>query len=143
MLGVAGEADLQTALDELKKSAAGAITVKLEGGKPKVAVKPGASPKVSQAVTALNDLLAAMGKAVADLATVPKDAMALVQQAKALPAQVPSMVKSAGLKPTQIPKVARGVKNNIGALGSIPGEAKGVADQVTSSFKLIQQTFAG
>lgn len=117
--------------------------MKLEGGKPKVAVKPGASPKVTQAVGAINELVAAMSKASADLATVPKDAMALVQEAKALPGQVPSMAKSAGLKPTQVPKVLKGVKSNIGALGSIPGEIKALVDDITSMFKLIQQTLAG
>jgi len=143
VLGVAEGADVGAALAELKASAAGAITIKMEGIKPKLAVKPGATPKISQAITAMNQMVESMSKALADLTTLPKEAMALVNEAKTLPSQLPNMAKAAGLKPTQIPKLAKMVKGNIGLLADIPKETKSLIDEITSTFKLIQSTFAG
>lgn len=143
VLGVAEGADLESALAELKASAAGALTLKMEGMKPKIAVKPGASPKASAAVSSLNQLVDAMGKATADLATLPGDAMKLVNEAKALPGKVPNMAKVAGLKPMQIPKLLKSVKNNVSLLASVPSEAKGLIDESSSTFKLIQGMFKG
>jgi hypothetical protein len=143
VLGLATGANLQQALTELKQSAAGAITVTMVGTKPKVGVKPGVPPTVTSAVTAINGLVDAMVMASTDLATLPQAAMALVTEAKALPAKVPSMAQAAGLKPTQIPKVLKSTKNNIALLTSLPGETKSLVDEVTSTFKLIQQTFVG
>ena len=56
---------------------------------------------------------------------------------------LPNMAKAAGLKPTQIPKLAKMVKGNIGLLADIPKETKSLIDEITSTFKLIQSTFAG
>jgi hypothetical protein len=56
-LGIAEGASLGDALEELKSSAKGALTLKMEGTKPKISVKPGASPTVTNGVAALNGLV--------------------------------------------------------------------------------------
>jgi hypothetical protein len=142
-LGIAEGASLGDALEELKSSAKGALTLKMEGTKPKISVKPGASPTVTNGVAALNGLVEAMGKATVALGSMPKDAQALVTEAKTLPSKVPTMAKDAGLKATQIPKTLKAVGANVKLVGAIPGEAKTTLGDVKSTFDLVKSTFSG
>jgi hypothetical protein len=143
LMGLGADADMATALGELKALAVGSFSIKMEGIKPRVAVKPTAPPKAAQGVQAVNGLVDAMGRATLDLATLPKDAMALVNEAKALPAKVPNMAKDAGLKPLEIPGVLKIVKNDIALLTTLPGEAQDLLAECKDTFDLIKQTFAG
>jgi hypothetical protein len=111
------------------------------GTQPKLAVKNAPSPNVQQAVDGVNGMLDACMKIATELPKLQTDALALVEQAKAFPAQLPNMAKEAGASPTQIPKMLGAVKTNVTLTTKLPGEIKGLIDEGISTVNLVKSSF--
>ena len=141
-VGAAEGAKLKDSLAALKAQAAGAIKVEMVDGKPSISVDAGAPAEVGQAVEALQGFVDALGQATVELASLPNDAQAVINEAKALPGKVPAMAKDAGLSLGEMTKVLKAVKNNVGLTLSIPVEAAGVGKQAASTFAAIGSSFA-
>ncbi|MBL8614525.1 MAG: OmpA family protein [Deltaproteobacteria bacterium] len=143
VMGIAEGGSLSAALSALKAEAKGNLTLKVEGGKPRLSPKPGASPKVGQGVSAVNGLVKALADATAKLASVPKQAQAIIAEAKAIPGKVPSMAKDAGMSAKEVPKLLKAVKHNLKLTASIPKECAAVGTQAANTFRSIGSAFAG
>lgn len=142
VLGIGADAKLGDALAGLKEQAKGAVKVKMEGGKPKVTVEPGASPQVSEAVGAVNGLVAALAKAIQALAAVPQQAQVLIAEAKSLPGKIPTLAKEAGLGIAGMGGALKAVKHNVGLTVSIPKECGAVGKEAIETFKAIGGAFS-
>ena len=142
-MGLAEGGTLTAALTKLKEDAKGNITVKMEAGKPKVSTKPGAPPSAAKGVAAVNGLVRSLVDATAKLASVPKQAQAIIGEAKALPGQLPTIAKNAGMGVKELPKLAKAVKHNIKLTASVPAECAAVAKQAATTFKSIGGAFGG
>ncbi len=143
VMGLAEGGSLSAALTALKAEAKGNLTLKVEGGKPRLSAKPGASPKVGQGISAVNGLVKALADATAKLASVPKQAQAIIAEAKAIPGKVPSMAKDAGMSAKEVPKLLKAVKHNLKLTASIPKECAAVGTQAANTFRSIGSAFAG
>jgi hypothetical protein len=143
VMGIGEGGSLSAALSALKAEAKGNLTLKVEGGKPRLSPKPGASPKVGQGVAAVNGLVKALADATAKLASVPKQAQAIIAEAKAIPGKVPTMAKDAGMGAKEVPKLLKAVKHNLKLTASIPKECAAVGTQAANTFRSIGAAFAG
>mgnify|MGYP003881450605 CR=1 FL=1 len=141
-LGIDAGGDLGDALKELKTEAKGAIKVETKGGKPRVTTKPGASPKVVKAVGGINQLVAALAGATQKLAQVPKQAQAIIAQAKTIPGTLPTTLKEAGMSPRELPGMMKKVKTNIKLTASIPKECAQVGKDAATTFKMVAASLA-
>jgi len=142
-LGVTEGADLGDALKELKTEAKGSIQLKMNGARPSLSTRSGASPKVTKAVAGINGLVAALARATQKLAQVPKQAQAVIAQAKTVPSTLPNSLKEAGMAPKELPGMLRAVKKNIKLTASVPKECAQVGKDAASTFKMVASTFAG
>jgi hypothetical protein len=141
LVGVGEGATLDTALAEAVKTAQGSLTFSFAGGKPALAVKPNPSPQVKATADALNGLVNACVKIATELPKLQGDAMALVEEAKAIPAKVPQMAKDIGASPTQLPKMLGAVKSNVATTIAVPGEVKGLIDEGVATVNLLKAAF--
>jgi len=141
VMGLAGDADPSEALNELVAAAKGSIKITMNGTQPSLSVEPSAPGQVQQGVQAVNGLVTAMAGAVADLAQVPQQAQALVAQAKALPSQVPTAVKSAGLSMGEMATVTKAVKQNVKVTLGIPAEASDVIKSSKDTLQMVTSAF--
>ena len=136
-LGAGAGGDLGEALSDLKADAKGAIKVTTKGGRPTVTTKPGASPEVVKAVGGINKLVAALAGATQKLAQVPKQAQAIIAQAKTIPGTLPNTLKEAGMSPRELPGMLKKVKTNIKLTASIPKECAQVGKDSATTFKTV------
>ena len=109
----------------------------MSGGKPKVTSSPQASLDVQQGVYAVNEFVTVMVGTPKRLASITKQAQALIPEAVKLPAKVPKAVKAAGLKPANIPKIVSAVRNNVKITRKIPKEAKALIKTSVESVKTV------
>ncbi len=142
-VGVAEGVTLDVALAEAVKSAQGALQLSLAGGKPTITVKPGTPPQAAAIGNAINGMVAATGKIATELPKLQGDAMALVEEAKSIPAKVPSMAADMGASPLQIPKMLGAVKDNVGTTLAVPGEIKGLIEEGVNTLNLVKTAFGG
>jgi len=126
------------ALAELKKAAPGMLTVKMDGMKPKVDVKPEAPENVKNAIAAINAGGDGIVAAIKAMTEIPEQIKGTVDAAKALPSQVPTIAKEAGLKPTEIPKLVKAVGGNVKAVAKIPEQAKATGEAAKASVEIIK-----
>ena len=140
-LGATADGDLGEALATLKADAKGSIKVETKGGRPRVATKPGASPEVVRAVGGINKLIQALAAATQKLAQVPKQAQAIIAQAKTIPSTLPNTLKEAGMGARELPAMLKKVKTNIKLTASIPKECAQVGKDAASTFKMVASTF--
>jgi uncharacterized protein YoxC len=142
-LGIGKDQPLEKALGELKSQAKGAVKVGMEGGKPSLKVDPSAPPTVANGVKAINGLVASMAKASKDLASIPEQVKGIIGEAKALPGKVPAIAKDAGLGIKETGAMVKKVKGNVTVTAGIPGAVGDLTKEVTSTFKMIGDTFKG
>ncbi len=140
-LGVAPGTSLEDSLAKLKTDAKGSIKVEMSGGKPRLGLKPGASPEVTKAVGGVNELIASLGRATKRLAEVPKQAQAIIGQAKTIPSTLPATLKSAGMGAKELPGMLKAVKKNLRLTASVPKECAAVGKQAASTFKTVGSSF--
>lgn len=141
IMGLAADASFASALTELKASAQDSISVTFQGTTPKLVVTNSPSPTVSNAATAINNLVNAIVTSVAEMPKIKDDAMALIAEVQTLPPRVPGIAQQAGLSPTKIPPLLGKVKSNVTLTLSIPKEVQGVIDEGTETFNAIKSGF--
>ncbi|GEM_PF-3425839 len=121
-LGLAADVAAADALDRLYEIAGSAMTVSMSGGKPTLEATGAAPEEATRAIAAANKLVSAATKGATNLAQVPGKAQALVAEAKALPAKVPTMAKEAGLSFAEIGQATKAVKTNVKLTAKFPNE---------------------
>ena len=94
-------------------------------------------------MAAVNGLVRALVEATAKLTSVPKQAQAIIGEAKSLPAKLPTIAKNAGMGVKDVPKLAKAVKHNVKLTASVPAECGAVAKQAATTFKSIGGAFGG
>ncbi len=140
-LGVDEGSSIEESLAALKTEAKGAIKLEMSGGKPRLSTKPGASPKATKAVGAVNGLVRALGNATQKLAAVPKQAQAVIAQAKTIPGTLPNTLKAKGMGMKELPAMLKAVKKNIKLTASVPKECAQVGKRAATTFKAIGSAF--
>jgi hypothetical protein len=132
-LGVATDAPLQTAIDDLKEKAAGKLQVALDGGKPKITAADGIPENVQAGIDALNGGVDKVMQIIEDAKSLPADIQALVDTAKAFPAQLtPDLLSKNNLKIKDLKAETGVVKDNTKGLIETQDRLKGVVDAATS-----------
>ena len=141
-LGLAEDVAATDAMERLYEIAGDAMTVSMAGGKP--TIKPtGAVPdEARRAIDAANKLVSASTKAATNLAQLPSKAQALVSEAKALPAKVPTMAKDAGLSLGEIGQATKAVKTNVKLTAQFPGELTDTIDAAKDLVSTVSGGFA-
>lgn len=139
VLGVAADAPVKTALEDLKGKAAGKVKVALEGGKPRLQPSEAVPENVQQGLDAVNALVDA-GQATASRAVGIKDkVMALGSQAAGFPMKVPGMLGN--LTPDQAKTAPKIVGDNTKAIKEMPKQIDAISAQVEGIFTDIKGVF--
>ncbi len=120
-LGIAADAPLATALADLQAKAGDALSVTLEGGKPKLKLSDAAPENVKAAVAALDTLVNECSAVVDNMTAIPDQVTALTTAAAAFPGQITSIQVSDKMLLLKLPKM---LTNNAKALGAFPERAK-------------------
>ena len=127
--GIATDAPIQTALDDLKEKAAGKLTVALDGGKPTVTASEALPENVQAVLDAVNSGVDTVMGIVENGKTLPDDVKALIDTAKGFPAQLkPDLLSSNGLKAKDLGKETKVVKANTQATIQTQDRVKGVLE---------------
>ena len=121
-LGLAEDVAATDAMERLYEIAGDSMTVSMSGGKPTIKPTGNVPDEARRAIDAANKLVSASTKATTNLAQLPSKAQALVAEAKALPAKVPTMAKDAGLSLGEIGQATKAVKTNVKLTAQFPGE---------------------
>ncbi len=138
-LGLTEGTPVNDALSQLKTDAAGMLSVSMDGMTPKVEVtNPDAPDNVKAGIDAVNAAAAAIPNIIEALKAIPDDGMAIVEAAKALPAQVTTEIQSAGLTGPDALKLPGKVKNNVKNVGMIPTTATAVLGEATNTLEAIK-----
>lgn len=137
-LGVATDAPLSTALDGLKTSAAGKVSVALNGTVPSLSAKD-APDNVKKGVDAVNALITA-GKDASDKALGLKDQVTtLGKNVAALPPKILTMAKS--LTADQLKNAPGILSTDVKAVKAMPTNIQAITDTVTSIFTDVTTAF--
>ena len=128
-LGVAADAPLKTALEDLKSKAGDALAVTMEGGKPKLSVKDAAPDNVKVAVTAVGKLVDACQAVVDQTKAIPGQVTELSTAATAFPGQLTSIKVDDKMLLMKLPKT---LGNNSKALAAFPTRAQELGSEATS-----------
>ena len=141
-LGLASDVAATDAVERLKELAAGSVSVAMAGGKPQLKPTGAVPAEVTRGIDAVNKLVGACTKAATNLAQLPSKAQALVAEAKALPAKVPTMAKDAGMSLGEIGQATKAVKTNVGLTVKFPDELTDTIDSAKELVDLVK-SFAG
>lgn len=141
-LGLAADVAATDAVERLKELAAGSVSVAMSGGKPQLKPTGAVPAEVSRGIDAANKLVSACTRAATNLAQLPGKAQALVAEAKALPAKVPTMAKDAGMSLGEIGQATKAVKTNVGLTVKFPDELTDTIDSAKELVELVK-SFAG
>lgn len=140
-LGVATDAPVKTALEDLKTKAAGKVGVAMNGTKPTLTAKDGMPDNVKAGLDAGNGLIDAVVKIATDAPTLVPKIQELVEAAKAFPTQVKDPAIIAGVAPKQLLSAPKVLANNGKALAAFPtriqqlvAETKAIIDDVKAVF---------
>lgn len=137
-LGVATDSPLSTALDSLKTSAAGKVSVALNGTVPSLSAKDAPS-NVQKGVDAVNALITA-GKDASDKALGLKDQVTtLGKNVAALPPKILTMAKS--LTADQLKNAPGILSTDAKAVKAMPTNIQAITDSVTSIFTDVTNAF--
>ncbi len=113
-----------TPADYLAEVRGGAIdlglSVQVQGGRPKVSVRPGLQGELGEAAGAVQAVGEAAAQAVEAVPKLVEKTEALVEAARGLAEAGPKVVKSAGISPMQVPRVVGDLKHNMQLTATLP-----------------------
>ena len=72
---------------------------------------------------------------------MPKQAQAIIGQAKTIPSTLPATLKSAGMGAKELRGMLKAVKKNLRLTASVPKECAAVGKQAASTFKTVGSSF--
>lgn len=136
-LGVAEDAPLKTAFDDLKVKANGKIKLAMKGKMPRLAASEAMPDNVQKGIDAVNGLLDT-SEAVMD------ETMGLKPEAEALAAacvDFPAKLGSMGLDPMKLAQATGKVSNNVKATGATPDRVERVGKSAEGVFVDVKGTF--
>ncbi|MCB9777454.1 MAG: hypothetical protein H6742_02695 [Alphaproteobacteria bacterium] len=134
-LGVAQDAPLQTALDDLMAKAGDSLTVAIDGGKPKLSVGDAAPDNVKTAVEAGNKFIQLHVDSV-------KRATELVPKAQEVAAAAAGLdpaglAQQAAANPMEIPKKVKAITNNVKAITQTPKRIESLVGTLNENITVI------
>lgn len=136
-LGVAADAPLKTALEDLKTKANGKLKIVLEGRVPHLKADEAVPENVQKGMDAVNNLTDSSDKTQTTADEMAPQAQALVDATKDFPGKVPGLVKN----PMEVGKKTGLVNKNVKAVAQLPEkvqqlktEAQGVVTDVSAVF---------
>lgn len=119
-LGVATNAPMSTAFEELKKTAGDKLEVALDGGTPKLKAKDAVPENVQTAIDAVNGLLDASKSTAETVVSLKENVTGLIDKSKGFPTQIVSEVKG---NPLGAAKASTTVASNIKAIAAMGDQA--------------------
>ena len=136
--GLAEDASLADALDELWTKAEGKLDIAMDGTRPTLKASDAVPADVKRSIDAVNG-------AVSDITGAAKKAKGLVPQVKELIAEAKTfpgklnstMLSEAGLKATDLPKTARILKKNVKAVTATLTRIERIGSQVVEMLQTI------
>lgn len=136
-LGVAQDAPLKTALEDLKTKAAGKVKVTMKGKTPRLEPSEAVPENVQAGIDAVNKVLDAGDHAVTTAMELKPEAEGLVKSAMAFPAKLPGM----GLDPGKLLDARKKITDNNKAVTATPDRiervgktTQGIVGDVTGVF---------
>lgn len=137
-LGVATDAPLKTALEDLKTKANGKISVAMDGAMPSLKVADDAPENVKTGVTGVNGVISSGGKAV----TTAKDLVPQTQELVSAVTAFPAQVKNLASDPMAAIKALKVVTSNSKAITGFPGQITAITGEVEAMFSDIKAAFS-
>lgn len=119
-LGVATNAPMSTAFEELKKTAGDKLEVALDGGTPKLKAKDAVPENVQTAIDAVNGLLDASKSTAETVVSLKENVTGLIDKSKEFPTQIVAEVKG---NPLGAAKASTTVAANIKAIAAMGDQA--------------------
>jgi len=129
-LGVATDAPVKTALEDLKAKASGKLQVALDGAVPKILPADDAPDNVKTAIEAVNKLIGASTEASKETIGLVPEAQSLAKTAAAFPMKVPTMKVEGVDIPTAIKVVGEDVK----AMKLLPNQIQGLTAEMQNLY---------
>lgn len=139
-LGVAADAPVKTALEDLKTKAEGKLKVVMNGTTPKLEAADGVPDNVKAAIDAANGMLTACGNTVAAGKDLTGQATELIGAAKDFPNQVGSVVTG---DPIAAAKSLKLVTGNLKAMATTPERIKALGDEAMLIINDVKAVFGG
>lgn len=137
-LGVAEDAPLKTALEDLKTKANGKLKVAFKGTMPRLEASEAVPENVQAALDAVNKLIDAGGHTVASATELVPQAAALV----AACADFPSQLSSMNLEPMKLIEATKKVTGNVKTTGATPDRIDRLVKTSEGVFLDVKGTFA-
>ncbi|MFZ5481283.1 MAG: hypothetical protein ACOZNI_31275 [Myxococcota bacterium] len=136
-LGVAEDAPLATALEDLKKKANGKIKVALKGATPRLEPSEAVPENVQKGIEAVNKLLDASEHAVATGKELVPQAKELATAVAGFPAKVPGLVSD----PMEVPKKSKIVGQDVKATQATPDRIDRLVKTCEGTFNDVKAAF--
>lgn len=125
-LGVATDAPVKTALEDLKMKASGKLQVALDGAVPKIVPAEDAPENVKAGAEAVNKLIGASTEAAKQTIGLVPEAQALAKTAAGFPMKVPT-IKVDGV---DIPTAIKVVGEDVKAMKQLPNQIQGLTGEM-------------
>lgn len=138
-LGIATDAPVSAALNDLKAKAMGKIAVAIEGDMPKLTAKEAVPENVQAGLDAANQLVAASQAAAKQTASLAPEAKDLAGAAAGFPMKVPTMK----LDGVDLPTAIKVVGDNSKAMKALPGQIEALGKQFLSVATDAKAAFGG
>ncbi len=136
-------ATLPQALNHIKSEAKGKVRISMQGRTPHLEATDALPPDILAGIEAINSGMKHYGKALQEVAKIPKQSKALAQKIKAAPKDIKSEFLSNPTLAFKVPKGLKITKTNLGIAKSLPGRSKKVVKGINTDTKLIVTTFGG
>ncbi|MFO0745085.1 MAG: hypothetical protein U1F43_39240 [Myxococcota bacterium] len=138
-MGVAADAPLKTALEDLKTKANGKIKILMEGNVPKLQASEAVPENVQKGMDSVNALSDTSGKTSDTADQLLPQSEALVEATKDFPGKVPGLVKN----PLDVAKKSKLVDKNVKAVATLPDKVKALKTEAQGVFADVTAVFGG
>jgi len=131
--GVATDAPLEKAFEDIKATAGDKLVGALEGDKVTVSATEDAPENVKEFAAAANKAGESLEAALKDATKLKEDAQALIEEATAIPSSItPDLIKNAGMKKPKDIKAEKDLQaGNVAIVKTFPAQADGVISAAT------------
>ncbi len=137
--GIATDAPVQKAFDDMKETAGEMLTVAIDGGQPKLTVDDAAPENVKAFVATVDSGVGTCQGIIDNAKEIPGEIEALIEEAKGLPSQLtPSILKDNGLKAKDLKGEKATIANNTNALKATKPRVEGVIETAVEFVNLVK-----
>lgn len=141
-LGLKKKSTFTQGIAELRKRADGKLAVVMKGNKPTLQATDAVPTKVQAGIDAVNRLTNNISTSMEELAGVPKEARALVQQAQVFPQRLKQELEADPITTLfKAPKVAKTLKGNLKVTSELPKRSTKVMGRMNDMVTVVRKEF--